>query len=236
MARYNLSRYNLAHYNRTVDSATTFDKLKAAALFNAYIGLGQTTKDTLIMQSVYNAAASIAAGTIESSQLETAFDSDITGTYIAYGHDAIAGNFDQEIEMANIVMDKTPQAATFQQKSNLGPVVKDKMANSATFSCKSNMGNIVMDPEENISYAIFGAAISAESLEEFVLTLSCTIPAGGTLVVDSDNFRVLLNGNNAIKYHSGDWIDELSRQSEQIKIEGGASSLTASIYFQELWL
>ena len=78
--------------------------------------------------------------------------------------------------------------------------------------------------------------MTAEALEEIVVNLAVTLRPGDILVIDSDNFRVLLNGENAIKYHSGDWIDELNRLSKSITVAGGGNALETSIYFQELWL
>lgn len=236
MARYNLSRYNLAHYNRSAASDVTYDSMKIAALFNAYIGLGQTIKDNLMAQSTMTAKSNIAAGTIKANQFDASFISDIKQTYFVCGHNTLSGQFENEIESAAIVKDNTPQAAEFLCEAFLGPRVKDEIAGASEFGCTSNLGNKILDPDGIEAYAIFGATISAEVLDETILDLSCTIPPDGILVIDSDNFRVLLNGANAIKYHSGNWIDELSRQSKVIKIEGGANSLEASIYFQELWL
>lgn len=236
MAKYNLSRYNLAKYNRSVDADIVFDKLTASSMFQAFIGLGQTTKDVLRIDSAFSGFANIASGTLDVSKYETIFGSEIICKFVAYGHEILSDALTFEGYLSPFVNDKLTMTSEFSAISYLAPDVKDVLAVGSEFDCESYLGNVMIDPEPIMAYAIFGAAVSAETYEEIVMNLDCTIPAGGVLTIDSDNFRVLLNSQNAIKYHSGDWIDELNRQSISITIESGGSTLNSTIYFQELWL
>lgn len=237
MARYNLSRYNLSKYNRSQAGSETFDKLRAGAVIQAYIGLGQTTNDSLWLTSQMAGLASIGSGSFEKAALSAVWSGNGTGNYIARNRQTISASLDAENYLSPKVLDLLSPAAVLSAAVNLSPNVRDsELTCQAQFSGELYLGNLVIDPEAITAYGIFGAAVTAENLSEVVLILSCSIPAKGTLVVDSDNFRVLLNGNNAIKYHSGDWIDELCRDTKSIKIESGGTTLTAEIYYQELWL
>lgn len=236
MAKYNLSRHNLAKYNRSAEGTIIYDKITVSALFQAFIGLGQKTKDALKIETAFTGQAKMASGTLEISQLETIFTAAVAEKYIAYGHDSISAVFDGEAYLSPLVNDKTTWAAVFMPSVYLAGKVRDALTNEAVINCKTYLGNKVKDKAGIMAYAIFGTSISAEALEEFIMDLNITIPKNGVLVIDSDNFRVLLNGNNAIKYHSGDWIDQLNRTSKSITIQGGGNSLEATIYYQELWL
>ena len=236
MARYNLSRYNLSRYNRSQAGSETFDKIRAGAIIQAYIGLGQTTNDSLWLTSQIAAKAAIGSGTLEKAALSAVWTGREVGNYVARSRQVISVSFDSENYLSPKVLDRLSPAAIVSAVVNLSPDVRDLVQASAEIGGEFYLGDLVIDPEAITAYGIFGAAITAENLDEIVLTLSCSIPKKGTLVIDSDNFRVLLNGNNAIKYHSGDWIDELCRDTKSIKIESGGNTLTAEIYYQELWL
>lgn len=238
MAKFNLSRFNLAKYNRHADGAVVFDKIKIDAIFIGQFGLGQKTIDALRLNAVISAQIAGAAGTIDQEQLDAVIASEIVSRYIAFGHDTMAAVFDQEeAHSAAIVMDNITAAAEISQETCLSPNVRDLgIRMTAEISCEPHLGNVVMDPNPIQAYGIFGAVVTAEAFEEIILNLDITLKPGDILVIDSDNFRVLRNGKNAIKYHSGDWIDELNRNSKSITIDGGGTALESSIYFQELWL
>lgn len=236
MARYNLSRYNLSKYNRSQAGSETFDKLRAGAVIQAYIGLGQITNDSLWLTSQMAGLAQIGSGSFEKAALSAVWSGNGTGNYIVRNRQTISASLDAENYLSPKVLDRLSPAAILSAAANLSPNVRDSVQASAEIGGEFYLGNVVIDPEAITVYGIFGAAVTAENLSEVVLTFSCSIPAKGTLVIDSDNFRVLLNGNNAIKYHSGDWIDELCRDTKSIKIESGGTTLTAEIYYQELWL
>lgn len=54
--------------------------------------------------------------------------------------------------------------------------------------------------------ALMNAQVSSYIIEDLFAFLDVTIPPGGTLVVDSENYNVLLNGQSVIWVHSGDWV------------------------------
>ena len=237
MAKFNLSRYNLAKYNRHADGSVVLDKVQIDARFMAQIGLGQVTRDALRVDAVFLGQIKGATGTIDQAQLDAAITGEITAKYIAYGQDTLTAGFEQLAHMAAVVRDTTTLATVFTQETYLSSKVRDTGTTmDAVLDCETYLGNKVTDPNQAIAYGIFDAVVSAEALEEIIIDLAVTLQPGDILVIDSDNFRVLRNGENAIKYHSGDWIDELNRMSKSITVSGGGNALETTIYFQELWL
>ena len=236
MARFNFGKFNLAKYNRTVDAPATLDKLQIGAIFQAIVGLGQTTKDALMLQASFATSAKMASGTLGTLTLGSEFSEEIIGKYIAYSRDSLAAEFSEESYLSPLVKDKSAWNGIFEVVTYMAPKVRDELVIGSDIDCVTYLGNKIMDVAGVMAYAIFDAVMSAETYEEIVMDLAVTIPKRGVLVIDSDNFRVLLNGQNVIKYHSGDWINELCRQSSSITISGGGNSLEATVYFQELWL
>ena len=236
MANYNLARYNLSKYNRTLDVPVIYDRIQMGAQFFAQVGLGQRTLDDLRLDASVTGQMVMASGTLDSLSASAEITSEILRNYIAYGNDRIGAEINSDAEMSNLVMSEDTLASVVNGEVYLSPVVRDSVQADAEITCESYLGNKVVEPMQTIAYGIFGASVTAESIEEFIMDLDITIPAGGVLVIDSDNFRVLLNNQNAIKSHSGDWIDKLNRRTKNITILAGGRNLDADIYYQELWL
>lgn len=238
MAKYNLSRYNLAKYNRQTDGGTiVFDRAQADAVFLGQFGLGNKTIDAIQMATAIDCLAKAAAGTLDSGQFDATITRVIPSRYIAYGHDTLAATFGEELSSAAIVKDTTTWTAEFIPEVYLSPKVRDLgIQLDAAIECEAYLGDLIVEHTPLMLYGIFNGVFSAEALEEISMDLAVTLQPDDVLVIDSDNFRVLLNGENAIKYHSGDWIDELNRMSKSITVAGGGSALETTIYFQELWL
>lgn len=94
---------------------------------------------------------------------------------------------------------------------------------------------------KNVIRSLFGAefltvltAAGKQATDQAIITIA--IPAGGELRIDSDTFRVLLDGENILYAQEGDWI-HVAREVLYLDIEsatGGA--LEGSITYQERYL
>ena len=87
-------------------------------------------------------------------------------------------------------------------------------------------------------YELISESASLENLETRTCVLTLTLKPGQTLIVDANNYNVLLDNANAIDKQSGDWIDELNRNTTDIKItaSSGVANLSASILYTERYL
>lgn len=75
-------------------------------------------------------------------------------------------------------------------------------------------------------------------IDEIICELNLTLMPGERLIVDASNYNVLLDGVNMIHTQVGDWLDEITRETNDITItaaEGGAG-LSAMILFTERFL
>lgn len=78
---------------------------------------------------------------------------------------------------------------------------------------------------KNISFifsaaAILNALASVYTLDNETMEISVEVPPGGRLYIDCDNFNVLLNGENILHLHKGDWI-HLDRDIIRLAIDSG---------------
>ena len=87
-------------------------------------------------------------------------------------------------------------------------------------------------------FELVSADATSEAIETKVCVLNISLKPGERLIIDANNYNVLLNGNNAIWIQSGDWIDEMNRNTTEIKIDAaaGAGNIKASILYTERYL
>lgn len=87
-------------------------------------------------------------------------------------------------------------------------------------------------------YELVNESASVIDLDSKTCNLTVTLKPGQKLVIDASTYTVLLDGENAIELQSGDWIDELDRETTDISILAatGTANLTASITYLERYL
>lgn len=85
---------------------------------------------------------------------------------------------------------------------------------------------------------LVSASVSVDAFEEKVCVLTLTLKPGQRLIVDANTYNVWLDGENAVYIQSGDWIDELNRNTLELSIlaASGVNNLSARVVFQERYL
>lgn len=94
---------------------------------------------------------------------------------------------------------------------------------------------------KNVIRYLFGAEFltvltdaGKQATDQAIITIA--IPPGGELRIDSDTFRVILDGENILYAQEGDWIN-LSREVLYLDIESATGgTLEGSITYQERYL
>lgn len=87
-------------------------------------------------------------------------------------------------------------------------------------------------------YELVSESASLIVLDTLTCYLNVTLRPGDVLIIDAETYNVLKNGQNAIDIQSGDWIDELNRNTTDITITAasGAGNLTATAVYTERYL
>ena len=87
-------------------------------------------------------------------------------------------------------------------------------------------------------YELISESASLENIDMKTCVLTLTLRPSQVLIIDANNYNVLLDNENAIDVQSGDWIDELNRNTTDITISAasGLSNLSATILYTERYL
>ena len=103
----------------------------------------------------------------------------------------------------------------------------------ALTSLASVVKDILIDP---LLYEVLGSVSGAGTQSTEQVSVTVTIPPGGELRIDSDTFRVLLNGENVLDKQSGDWL-MLSRDLLYLDIESAiGNGLSGNLIYTERYL
>lgn len=102
-------------------------------------------------------------------------------------------------------------------------------------SGKMGIGCIAHPPGQD-AYEIVTAVCDIEAQDIVELVIDITFAPGQTLVIDSANYEVLLDGENIVAKHSGGWV-LLNRLVRSVQIDTGSmSALESSMLYTERWL
>lgn len=87
-------------------------------------------------------------------------------------------------------------------------------------------------------FELVSAVSGVEALSEYTGELAITLQPGQRLIIDAGNYNVLLDGVNMIHTYTGDWLDNLNRDTISIQIQAasGGAGLDASILYTERYL
>ncbi len=91
-------------------------------------------------------------------------------------------------------------------------------------------------PLKHIYSEALGVTIDATTLTKEVILLNVTIPPGGKLVIDSDLYTAILDDENVLHLHKGDWV-WLERNLINIAVDSGTGgALTGKVIYNERYL
>lgn len=81
----------------------------------------------------------------------------------------------------------------------------------------------------NTGYEILSAITEAEAANIFVMVLDVALEPGDTLIIDSDHYTVMKNGENALETHSGQWM-QLNRNTRTVLVESGTPAAPGNLH------
>lgn len=86
-------------------------------------------------------------------------------------------------------------------------------------------------------YEILYGSVGSLTFDYKYIKIDVVLQPGEVLIIDSDNYNVLLGEENVIDKQSGDWLDELTRNTFDISIGSGiAGQLEGKLLFTERYL
>lgn len=146
--------------------------------------------------------------------------------------------FSSEISLAcnlNKLMSKDVLfSSELKNKVNISKETRLKQQYNFTVVCEVNIGKLIR--HNSFFTSIVNSFISVIHTVTETATIDVTIPPGGELRIDSDNFIVLLDGQNVIHLQSGDWITVDRNLLEMVVDTGSGGNLQGQILFNERYL
>lgn len=85
---------------------------------------------------------------------------------------------------------------------------------------------------------VIDAVSSVLALDILTCILTVTLRPGQTMIIDANTYNVWIDQANAVHVHSGDWLDELNRETQSFEITAasGGANIDASILYTERYL
>ena len=227
--RFNLSRFSLGSQDNTIHIELLLTEslesvagvaipVETTAFFNdilrgtarGAIGIASTFESYAAM----NSAVLMRANIIVCAALEDALHATSSGAQNSMIASTLADSMSAHVYASADILLREAYAETL---ASMASAVKDILA--APLLCET-LG------------AIAGAG--TQSTEQ--VSIAVTLPPGGELRIDSDTFRVLLNGENALDKQSGDWL-MLSRDLLYLDIESAlGGGLSGNLIYTERYL
>lgn len=233
---YNTSKFNLQPFNITsVDIDDVSDTAHIAAAVYSAVYRGGNSYDEIDISAAASVSVAPAAATFASASWAATAHYDVALRVDAVESDSAAAGFSCTLKMILNAFDELFIAPETHSKAEIGlnemeaDVIAARLAQDSflSFNYPSAAIEISAIVDSQITSILFNVT-SAE--------YEITIPPGSTLVIDSNNYVVLLDGENVIWCQSGDWLF-LNRNTYDIVLDFvGGQSTTQKILYTERWL
>lgn len=227
--RFNLSRFSLGSQDNTIRI-----ELLLAENLESVAGVAIPVETTAFFNDILRGTARGAIG--------------IASTFESYASMNSAALMRANIIVKGLLGDTLQAMSDGAQNSMIVNVLADNLGASsyasadilwheayadALTSLASVVKDILIDP---LLYEVLGSVSGAGTQSTEQVSVTVTIPPGGELRIDSDTFRVLLNGENVLDKQSGDWL-MLSRDLLYLDIESAiGNGLSGNLIYTERYL
>lgn len=234
---FNRSRFNLQRYN--LPAGGEFDayiRETMMTLFNAMVTNGGNSYIVLVANEGFGSKADGASGVMLGTMAAVENVHAGAAGYVIFYTDAYmeerAGSCVQISQDALIIVSLD---ALVGAKATAGNNLFDVIPMETGFSRYAEASKNYVSPPIAFS-SVVDAQVTTFEFSIGYATLTLTLAPGDTVVIDSDNFVVLHNGENAIDKHTGIW-PELTRETFDIQVSSGTlADLVTSILFTERYL
>lgn len=231
---FNNSRYSLARYSVNVETKTLEITERFSEVMNAVAGVAIPVdvreRYSDVMQGSTRGTISVVSGLV-------AYESLVAVAKMSANIVISAAIFE---EASSKVEGKKNAPAALSSLDNLRAVSRASKNLPLILTASDTMGAAV-NGSKDIMIAIVAAdtltaLMEATSQTTEIATFQITIPPGGELRIDSENYIVLLDGENALHLQSGDWIN-VSRELLRLIVESATGGdLDGQLIYTERYL
>lgn len=231
---FNNSRYSLARYSVNVETKTLEITERFSEVMNAVAGVAIPVdvreRYSDVMQGSTRGTISVVSGLV-------AYESLVAVAKMSANIVISAAIFE---EVSSNVEGKKNAPAALSSLDDLRAVSRASKNLPLILTVSDTMGAAV-NGSKDIMIAIVAAdtltaLMEATSQTTEIATFQITIPPGGELRIDSENYIVLLDGENALHLQSGDWIN-VSRELLRLIVESATGGdLDGQLIYTERYL
>lgn len=239
---FNLARYNLQPYN-TAGEKTRKISVSIAETVSASVGTSSKISPLTIINERVNASVSgeLTRKIRKASISETIEELVVDALASVVMNLALVENVETESDISANDSLAVSMIEIVSTESDINAEIKLPVSITESVTTSSNLGAVIKtDPQ---IYELVDATASLEALDMKICHIGTTadkfiLKPGERILINAETYNVVLNGENATYYQSGDWIDELNRQTESIRVtaSSGVKNLTVSILYTERYL
>ena len=227
--RYSLTRYS-ANIGASIEVSDSFvDNMRGVAGSAVFIDISDVYDETATCRG------RITASLITSATINTILDHSVSMVANVDVSDDMTSNMHGETYSSQNIYDEVSFINDVTGSSYLSVNIPTSFDTSGTVLGSSAICKNISD-SEIFATEVFLASVGGGTVEDFVLAINISIPPGGELRIDSENYTVTLNGQNVLYAQSGYW-PILSRDLAQMTVDSGTGGkMTGEIVYAERWL
>lgn len=139
-----------------------------------------------------------------------------------------------QFDLRKIQSAKVNAVIELKQELTLNAIRSNKIKNKIDFDAEVTFAfNKLRYP---IATGSLMAVLDVVSTTSKQISIGVTIPPGGTLVIDCENYTAYLDGVNVYKFYAGDWL-QLSRDTLSVAVDSGTGgALSGTLSYVERYL
>lgn len=232
---FNHQAFNQGAFNVSFDAPISLQTDAYETIKGIFGGAVTVHLDTVANESV-TCSGYLSAGVMQHAAMEESVDARaaangaISMTTGAYEHVKKSG-----LHLGARLSLRTATDGLVQAAAHLGCVCTLATGSYMDVQGEAVLGSMASMPGQNL-YEIISSAVDMEAQDIINVIIDVTLEPGQTLVIDSNDYVVLLNGENIVARHAGGW-PFFDRRTRSMQIEtGNPVSLEASILYTERWL
>ena len=235
---FNLSSFNRAPFNIPSGSNAVLAKAEGFEVVDCSIGSALDFRGNAKGYERVNAATVGYSGWIKSAVgTETIDELVATGDMYVLAKVAGAEDVVADVLLSADVFPAVAGEETVAGNNALSADIVTDVTGAETIDAETLLGADILGGLVS-GYEFVDESASLENIDVKTCYLTVTLQPNQVLIIDANTYNVLLDGQNAIDIQSGDWIDELNRNTVDIKIEAasGSANLDATILYTERYL
>ena len=227
--QYSLLRYS-ANIGSSIDVEESFsEELKGVSGTAVFIEVADGFDEAAVCLGRVTASVITTADILNQMNHDVFMmaNSVVEDTFISFVFETVRAS--QDIYL-NVVSDTDVRSTCYLSVDTPTSLSSSEEVFGSSSACK-NITDSGIFPTEILLSDVGGGTV-----EDFLLSIGISIPPGGELRIDSENYTVTLNGENVLYAQSGYW-PVLSRELAQMTVDSGTGGkMTGEIVFAERWL